>query len=146
MQTFRGSRNQFGSVFGKERGKGFSPELSDEKTAGGEDRCHQHGTFYDTNQTVVFLRPVVVPRNGLHALVEADDNHHDEENQAVADAVGTHRHVTTVLRHAARDENRDHASTEVDEKGRQADDERFAHDACVGVENVAAQVDEVVLR
>ena len=43
-------------------------------------------------------------------------------NQAVADAVGTHRHVTAVLRHAARDENRDHASTEVDEKGRQAND------------------------
>ena len=38
--------------------------------------------------TVVLPRTEVITRNGLHPLVDAHDDHHEEECQAVDDAVG----------------------------------------------------------
>ena len=88
--------DQFGVVReGRHRqpGRQFAHQEPGARDARGtDDRQPQHA-----QHTVVLPRTEVITRNGLHPLVDTHDDHHEEECQAVDDAVGPDHQVAAIL-------------------------------------------------
>ena len=65
---------------------------------------------------------IIVAGNGLHPLVQTDDNHNDEKYQTIGDAIPAYCYIAskvgfiTVLRQTAGDEDCHEAGTEIYQK------------------------------
>ena len=56
---------------------------------------------------------IVVSSNRLHTLVDSHYNHKEQEPDTVGNAIGAHRHVTTVFHQCRIDEDDDDAGAGV---------------------------------
>ena len=89
----------------------------------------------------------VVAGDRLHALVEAHDDHHEQEADAVHDAVGAERQVAAPLDELLVDEQHDDAAGEVHQERAHADGQGILGDAPVDPEDLpaAGEVEELLL-
>ena len=137
--------DEFGRVLGKERSTRRGEERADEKAShghhGGNDEC----MFQHAYHTVVALGAEVVAGNGLHALVQTDDHHHDEEYQTVANAEGAYGHVATVGRQATRHHGCHKTGAKIDEKLWKSHEQRLADDFLFRMHDALVEVNHVVL-
>ncbi len=90
---------------GKEFGKNKAEHHHQTGPAGGFEVHLPHAA--------VLPGAVVVPRNGLHALVEAHHNHHEEEGDAVHDAIRADGQVSAPLHQLLVDEQHHNTAGEV---------------------------------
>ena len=89
---------------------------------GTDDRQPQHA-----QHTVVLPRTEVITRNGLHPLVDAHDDHHEEESQPIDDTVSTDIEIAAVLLESLVDEDDNHARSQVHEEWSQSDSDDVFH-------------------
>ena len=137
--------DQFRRTFGKEGGKRSGKEGSDAE-ANHRDGCACHqGDFQNTDDAVVVSSPEIVARNGLHALVQSDDDHDDKQNQAIRDAERPHGSVAAVGCQTTGHQRSHQTGTKVDEKLWQTDEQGFRHNFPFQVQDVAVQMDEFPL-
>ena len=136
--------DEFG-VGGESPGTGFGQELACDETCGRHDGAEDQGIAQDAEQAVVALGAEVVACDGLHALVESDDDHHDEEHKTVRYAVGADCHIAPVAHHALVDDDDDEAGAQVDEEGRQSDSERLGHDFAAQAVDAVLEADQFAL-
>ena len=106
----------------------FGKNLTYEEPRGHHQGGIADGLEEDFLDTVVLLGTVVVAGDGLHPLVEAHDDHGEEEEHAVDDAVGAHGQVAAIFHHAAVDEQHNEARAGVHQERREADAEDTADD------------------
>ena len=86
----RRTGNQFWRILGKERHAGLGEKRAYEKTGASDAHAGYEREFKHLQHAVVTLCPIVVARYGLHALVQAYDDHYAKEHQAVANAERAH--------------------------------------------------------
>ncbi len=98
-----------GAVGGEEGEDGVGEDLAEDEAEGHHDGGIEDGLVEHLAHTVVQLRTVVIAGYGLHPLVEAHDNHGEEEEHTVHYAVGSDSEVAAILDHAAIDEQHDEA-------------------------------------
>ena len=124
-----GSGHEFGY---QEGGGGYHASANHAKA--------QHGPY-----AVVEVGSPVVSDNRLHALDESEDNHYEEEEDAVDDSIGSDGHVSAVLEQLVVAQENHQTAARIDQEGAEADGQRLPHD--VGLERIdaAAQVEQFVL-
>ena len=89
-------RDQVG-VGGKHPDNPLRHKLAEQKAQRGNAHTAQHREAGDLQHTRVEPSAIVVAGDWLHALVEAQDDHHEEEGDAVDNAVGTNSHIAAML-------------------------------------------------
>ncbi len=132
-------------VRGEGRSHQHRTKLADEESQCRHHRGTHHGQFHHTLHTVVLPRAQVISGNGLHALVQSDNHHHEDEDHAVDNAEGTDGKIASILLEAFIDENDDEASGQVHQEGGHADAERVHDDSPLQPIDAPLQVEQFVL-
>lgn len=87
----------------------FADQESERGDAGSaDDRQFQHPIH-----PVELPGTVIIPSNGLHTLIDAHDDHHEEESQPIDDTVSTDIEIAAVLLESLVDQNHDETSRKV---------------------------------
>ena len=118
-------------------------ELAAEEPRRGHADGPFHGQLRHLRHARVKPGAVVVTGNGLHPLIEAHDNHDEQEDDAVHDAVSADGHVASVCFQAAVNQDDDQAGAEVHQERRQADVEDAFDDFCFHPINAFLEVEEL---
>lgn len=75
----------------------FREELAGQETEGRDTNTPFRRQFRHVDNAVELPGAEVISCDRLHSLVETHDDHDEEEDDAVHDAVGPDRHVAAVL-------------------------------------------------
>ena len=84
---------------------------------------------------------MVVADDGLHSLREADDEHGEQDKNAVDDAVGPDSQVSPMVRKLPVDGDGDRAAADVYQAGSQPDGQDAGDDGLAQLPDAAAEVD-----
>ena len=106
--------------------------LADNPTHGHRDHRGSNGQPQDALDAVHIACSVVIARDGLEALADADDDHEEDESQTVGDAVGAHGKVTAILHQGIVHEDGDHTARNLHGERRDADADDILDDGLSG--------------
>lgn len=143
-QAVGGCIDERGRVFGKDTHHRPGKEHAGQEARSRDDGGGVDGVFEHCDETIHLLCAVVVARDGLHTLIEPDDDEDHQHDEAVGDAKRADRHIAAILRHATRDDDAYQAGASIDQELRQADEQCVAHNAAVGADGASLEADEVV--
>ncbi len=115
--------------------------LADEEAQRGAGRAPDDSVFESLPDSVEVTCSVVVADNGLHPLGDADDEHDEEEQDAIDDAIGTNGQVSPSAHEAAVDDDGDSTGTGVHQEGGHADGDDGQDDAPAKAVDSRAKVD-----
>ena len=96
----------------------------------------------DLQHPVVPPGAVIVPHDGLHALIQSRNDHQEEHRHPINDAIRPDRHVATVLPERFVHDDHYRRSTEVQQKRSHTDRKDLAHDRRLQAENPPFEPDE----
>ena len=139
--TVSGDADEVG-VGGEGTGDEFGKEFAEDEAHGHHDGGVANGLVEDLTHTVVELGAVVITGDGLHALVEAHDDHGKEEENAVIDTIGSDGEVAAVLNHTSIDKENNKAGTGVHKEGRKAYAEDATHNAVTQLPGITTEEDD----
>lgn len=136
--------NEFG-IFGEEAHHHLGTYHAEAKTNKADSHSTHDGRFVGCYRTAELTRTIVVSHNGLHALIDTLRHHDEDEDNAIADAIGRHVVVATVFFESVVDEQYHQTGAKVDEEWRTTDAENRFDNLATEVEYASAETQICVL-
>ena len=128
-------------VIREEPGNAAGEENAGQEAQRGEGSARQHAVLEGEQDAPRLHGPVVVADDGLHALREADDEHGEQDENAVDDAVSADSQVPPVVRKLPVDGDGDRAAAYVYQARSHADGQDAGDDGLAQFPDAAAEVD-----
>ena len=130
-------------ICGKSLHDEFGKQFAEDEARGHHQSGIADGLVEDIPHAAMELCAVVVARYGLHPLIEAHDNHGEDEQDAVHYAVGSHGQVSALFHHFPVDKQHHEAGTGIHEEGRESDGEDAADYAWAQHQRIFADKDDL---